>query len=79
MMFLFKKKIHEHEQRFSTNKNPLSIANCTKRKKGEKKLDPLAHHLLQVPPYVARLHEVICAEKKKVLRMLKNVNKKRKD
>lgn len=60
-----KKKIHEHEQRFSTNKNPLSIANCTKRKKGEKKLDPLAHHLLQVPPYVARLHEVICAEKKK--------------
>ena len=68
MMFLLKKKIHEHEQRFSTNKNPLSIANCTIRKKGEKKLgklDPLAHHLLQVPPYVARLHEVICAEKKK--------------
>lgn len=79
MMFLLKKKIHEHEQRFSTNKNPLSIANCTKRKKSEKKLDPLAHHLLQVPPYVARLHEVICAEKKNVLRMLKNVNQKRKD
>lgn len=33
-------------------------------KKVKKKLDPLAHHLLQVPPYVARLHEVICAEKK---------------
>ena len=65
MMFLLKKKIHEHEQRFSTNKNPLSIANCTERKKSEKKLDPLAHHLLQVPPYVARLHEVICAEKKR--------------
>ena len=79
MMFLLKKKIHEHEQRFSTNKNSLSIANCTKRKKSEKKLDPLAHHLLQVPPYVARLHEVICAEKKNVLRMLKNVNQKRKD
>ena len=44
----------------------------------EKKLDPLAHHLLQVPPYVARLHEVICAENKNVLRMLKNVNQKRK-
>ena len=38
MMFLLKKKIHEHEQRFSTNKNPLSIANCTKRKKSEKNL-----------------------------------------
>lgn len=79
MMFLLKKKFMNTNEGFSTNKNPLSIANCTKRKKSEKKLDPLAHHLLQVPPYVARLHEVICAEKKNVLRMLKNVNQKRKD